>query len=78
MTKVIIGPGTVEVVSAEQAEEADLVVCMRLGSPSPFTDNELGVCHDCQHPIIFRPYVPKKPIKVCLECMGDRVKAGAA
>jgi hypothetical protein len=76
--RVIIGPATVEVVSAEDAEKADIVVCMRLGASTPFTDNLVGTCNDCGHPIIFRPYAPKKPTKVCLECLAVRTEAGRA
>jgi len=59
----------VKVVSQEEAEKCDYVVCMPADSPSPFTDNLRGHCSVCNQPIIFRPHVPKKPPKVCIHCM---------
>lgn len=63
-------------VSAEQAEQADVVVCMRVGTgdETRFDDNEYGVCVDCGAAIYCRPYVPKKPPKVCVDCVIARVK----
>lgn len=63
----------ITVVSDEEAEEVDAVVCLRAGSPSPFTDNETGVCSQCGHAIFFRPYMPKKPRKICVQCL-DRLE----
>lgn len=59
--------GGVKVVSDEEAEKADICVCMPVG-PSRFNDNELGACADCGCAIMFRPTNPKKPIKVCVDC----------
>jgi hypothetical protein len=50
---------------------AEMVVCMPEGTPSPFTDNESGVCSVCGRGIIFRPEMPKDVPKVCLGCIGD-------
>ncbi len=68
----------IQIVSTEEAEKADMVVCCRVGTPSDFTDNEFGTCSDCGHAIFFRPYMPKKPRKICVECLGDRAKGGHA
>lgn len=54
-------------VSAEDAEKADMCICMPVG-PSRFDDNEIGTCADCGCAIMFRPYNPKKPVKVCFAC----------
>ena len=62
---------TIKVVEGEEAEQVDFVVCMREGSPSPFTDNLTGVCAHCGHGIFFRPYMPKKPTKICVVCAID-------
>ena len=58
----------IKIVDQDEAEEADMVVCLRLGAPSPFTDNLVSPCADCGHPVIHRPHVPSRPPKVCLEC----------
>lgn len=56
------------VVSQEETEAADFVVCLRVGASSPFTDNVTDVCAHCGHAIFYRPYMPKKPPKICIEC----------
>lgn len=60
----------VKVVSAEDAEKADICVCMRVGTgdETRFDDNEYGVCADCGHAIYHRPSMPRKPPKVCVPC----------
>ena len=68
---------TIKIVSNEEAERADFVVCVRAGSPSPFPDNETGICSRCGHPIIFRPYMPKAPPKICVECAVGLAEAEA-
>jgi hypothetical protein len=56
------------VVSAEQAEPADLVACVTDETPSYFADDVHTVCADCGVPIRHRPHVPRRPRKVCLDC----------
>ncbi len=68
----------IEIVSDDEAEKADFAVCMRAGSISPFTDNLTGTCFDCGHAIIFRPYLPTKPVKICMECAIKWMGAGNA
>ena len=58
----------VKVVSEEEAEGCDYVVCMPAGR-SPFKDNQHGSCSKCGRAIMFRPHVPKKPPKICYACM---------
>lgn len=64
-----------KVVGDDEAEQADFVICLRAGSRSPFKDNLTGVCAHCGAAIIFRPYMPKTPQKICLECANDLVSA---
>lgn len=68
----------IKVVSSEEAEQADFVVCMREGEGDDraFIDNVHGVCAECNHAIYFRPYSPKKPPHICLQCALARVEAG--
>jgi uncharacterized protein (DUF983 family) len=50
-------------------DEIDFVVCMRADEdPQYFTDNLRGVCSRCGAAIIFRPYAPKEPEKICVQC----------
>lgn len=60
----------VSVVSDEEAEECDFVVCAPDG-PSPFTDNFKGYCCACGRPIMYRWHAPRKPKKICLKCAAD-------
>ena len=71
--KIEIAGIPVTVVSDEDANLADFVVCARADTPSPFDDNETGVCSNCGTAIIFRPHIPKGPPRICLECAMKRV-----
>lgn len=55
------------IVSDEEAEEADAVVCAPLAD-SPFEDNVHTECAECGCQIMHRPHAPKKPKKICMEC----------
>jgi hypothetical protein len=65
-----------KLVSDEEAEQCDYVVCVRVGTPSHFTDDETGVCAHCGHAIFWRPSMPKRPPKICIQCMLDIERAG--
>ena len=58
----------IQVVSDEEAEEVDVVVCNTADIWSPFRDNVLTTCAECGAGIYHRPYMPKKPRKVCINC----------
>lgn len=60
--------GKVKVVSQEEAEKADYVVCMPADEPEYFTDNLRGHCSVCNRVVVFRPHAPKKPPRVCIHC----------
>lgn len=70
---------TVNVVSQEEAENVDVVICMPDGGTSYFTDDVRSHCATCGIPIRHRPHVPKRPLKVCFHCglsMAEQDKAG--
>lgn len=58
------------IVSPEEAEEADFVVCMRVGDGNEglFPDNVRARCAECGYTIYFRPHNPTKPPKICMQC----------
>jgi hypothetical protein len=58
----------INIVSQEEAEEADVVVCMPIGSTRYFTDDVETVCSECGRGIFHRPHAPKKPRKICVDC----------
>lgn len=58
----------VTVLSDDEANLADYVVCAGADTPSPFDDNEIGTCCKCGTAIIFRPYMPKAVPRICLPC----------
>jgi hypothetical protein len=62
----------IEVISQEEAEKADFFVCITADSPSPFSDNERGICSGCGVPVQFRPHAPKKPPRLCVGCVVKR------
>lgn len=63
----------IEVVSDNEAELADFVVCCRTGTPTPFKDNLYGECSECSHQVFFRPHAPKRPPRVCMECAMQKI-----
>lgn len=68
----------IKVVSQEEAEQVGYVVCCRLGMPRHFTDDAYGRCSHCGHSIFFRPNVPSRPPKICIECFADTMNGGRA
>ena len=69
---------SIEIDEDGNGEHADVVVCMRLTQPLLMPDNEIGLCSECGEAIQYRPYVPKLPRKMCLECIGPRANKAAA
>jgi hypothetical protein len=58
----------VQIVSDEEAENVDMVVCLPDSGPRYFDDDVTTSCAWCGIPIRHRPYVPKRPPKVCIHC----------
>jgi hypothetical protein len=47
------------------------------GYPEDFRrTNKHGFCSLCSREIIYRPYMPKQPPKVCIECFGRTLGEG--
>jgi len=70
--RVISGLAT-EMISAEAAERAQMVVCGY--PPSAYPDEDLLTwCHDCACAIVHRPHAPRTPIKVCQRCARRRLE----
>jgi hypothetical protein len=68
--RIRLGPGgpLVDVVPDDVAATADIVVCVRQGAPVHFPDDVLDVCAGCGVGIRYRPYIPKRPMKLCVPC----------
>lgn len=60
----------VKVASEKELEKADFVICMPLPDPKHFEGNIETECAFCKRGIYHRPYMPKKPLKICLSCAG--------
>jgi hypothetical protein len=60
------------------AELADAVICVRLTSPLLLPDNLIDLCSKCGEAIQHRPHVPKRPPKICWQCVEPVAKAEAA
>lgn len=58
----------VQVVSDDEAEQADMVVCMPDVGPRYFPDDLTAACAECGVIIRHRPHVPQRPKKVCIHC----------
>jgi hypothetical protein len=61
-----------KLVDDDAAERADFVACLKkVNDTGAFSDNEEGVCSKCGEVVIFRPYAPKKPARICMECVTE-------
>jgi hypothetical protein len=69
---------SIEFDSDGNGEHADMVVCRRLTSPLLMPDNLIDLCAKCGEAIQHRPHVPKRPPKVCLECVSPLANKAAA
>ena len=65
----------VAIISEEEAEKADVVICSPDWIPSEFTDDIHGTCAHCGTPIHYRPHTPKRPMKLCIMCGVERAWA---
>jgi hypothetical protein len=64
----------IEVVPERTAEESDYVVCVLKSHQAIFDDDEFGICFACEREIRFRPYMPKNPKKICIECLASKLR----
>jgi len=58
----------VRVVSDDEAEAAQFMVCARADTKTPFTDNLYDFCCGCGVKVQFRPNAPTVPKKICFAC----------
>ena len=60
----------IKIVSDEEAEECDYVVCATWETAAKnFDDSIKANCCKCGREIGHRPYAPKTPPKICIFCM---------
>jgi hypothetical protein len=58
----------IEIVPYETADRAAYVVCVPWSTPAIFHDDIRGTCVACGVTVRFRPYMPKTPPRICVEC----------
>lgn len=68
----------IEVVSQEEAENCDYIICAPVGTDTPFIDNVFDVCCKCGTMVFLRPHSPKKPLRVCLKCFSKQMSDEAS
>lgn len=66
------------VLSKDEAEGSDMLICMAWSDPPILPDNAMGICHDCAARIQYRPDAPARPTKVCTLCSVDRLLGSRA
>jgi hypothetical protein len=67
--KLTIGGIPLEVLSDDEANECDFIICMPATTPSPFDDNLTDFCCKCGIKVIYRWHAPRQPPKLCIDCM---------
>lgn len=58
-----------EVAKPGDGEDVDVVVCRLITDPLMFPDNLVAPCSKCFRLVQFRPHAPKKPQRICDECI---------
>lgn len=69
MDKMLNAIKNIKIVSDEEAEKVDFVVCGY--PPGHFSDDITTVCSKCGKAIVHRPHAPKRPPKICFACLPD-------
>lgn len=64
-------------IEISDGEEAEYLICVRLTQPLTLPDNLIDLCCKCGEAIQHRPHVPKRPKKVCMDCMMPDVERQA-
>ncbi len=73
--KIALAGKEFEIVSEEEAEKSEGVICMPWSTESYFDDDVKTVCFSCGQAIRHRPTAPKRPPKICIACAPDWVSA---
>lgn len=60
--------------SGDGGEHADVLVCRLITVPLLMPDNVTGLCSKCFRMVQFRPHAPKKPRRVCDECVRPEIE----
>lgn len=71
-----IGNHRLNVVSPDEAEQAQFCVCGPADTPTPWTDDIHTTCGMCGAAIIHRPHAPAAPMKICIGCALSLPKEG--
>jgi hypothetical protein len=61
-------PNKIEIVSPDEADEAECVICIPLTYPMTYPDNMVGECSRCGAALQHRPHIPNAPL-VCVPCI---------
>lgn len=74
-------PGTgieAEVVSDEETEKASMTICVRVADMpvGHFAGDLFATCSVCGALVRHRPYAPKAPPKVCMQCAAGLIERG--
>lgn len=60
---------SIQIVSDEDAEKCDFLVCAPADLPTPFSDNLTAFCCKCGVKVQHRWHAPRKPKRICMDCM---------
>lgn len=53
-------------------ENATYVVCVPASTPAHFDDDVIAECCECGQKVRHRPHVPKKPKRICTDCISQQ------
>jgi hypothetical protein len=63
----------ITVVSDDEAEEIEYLVCAPATEEPIFDDNFFGTCCSCGTRVQYRWHAPRKPQKICMACALERM-----
>jgi hypothetical protein len=62
----------VQILTNEQAEQAEFLICDPVIGELQFPDNLTDFCYDCGHKVQFRWHAPRNPKRICWACVLQR------
>ncbi len=73
-----VGGFVCRVAKQSDLETAAFIACPRVTAPLIQADHTTGPCADCGDLLQWRPSLPKKPRKVCTDCLRVRILSDVA
>ena len=65
----LVGEAQIPIVSDEEANKAEFLICEPVVGELRFPDNLTGFCCDCGSKVQYRWHAPRNPKRICMACV---------